>query len=88
MKYEESDYRELLRQFEGMVRALNTKFSEDDIFKLVSLILNNHLQDGKFTPEYVELSKSALNMRKSNGEILNPTQIAIASGFRPRVKKI
>jgi len=38
--YTKEDMRELMRQFEGMVRGLNTVFCEEDILKLVSLICN------------------------------------------------
>jgi len=89
MKYTESDFRELLRQFEGMVRALNTKFNEDEIFKLVALILNNHIQDGIFTPEYINYSRAALNNRKLEGQKLSPIAAALAgSDFSPRPKKL
>lgn len=88
MKYTDSDFRELLRQFEGMVRALNTRFNEEEIIKLVAMILNNHIQDGRFTDEYMALSKSALNIRRNMGEKLTPAQLIIAEGFQPRDKKI
>ena len=88
MKYTETDLRELLRQFEGMVRALNTKFNEDEIFKLVALILNNHIQDGIFTQEYIDYSKAALHNRKWEGQKLSPIAQSIAYGFETRPKKI
>ena len=88
MKYTDSDFRELLRQFEGMVRALNTRFNEEEIIKLVAMILNNHIQDGRFTDEYMALSKSALTIRRTMGEKLTPAQLIIAEGFQPRDKKI
>jgi hypothetical protein len=88
MKYTDSDFRELLRQFEGMVRALNTRFSEEEIIKLVAMILNNHIQDGKFTEEYIHYSKSALGIRRGMGEQLNPAQQIILNNFQPRSKKI
>jgi hypothetical protein len=88
MKYNNEQMRQLMREFEGMVRALNTKFNEDEIFKLVALILNNHIQDGVFTEEYVDLSKAALNMRRNEGHQLNPIQASIAYGFEARPKKI
>ena len=86
--YTKEDMRELMRQFEGMVRGLNTRFSEEDIIKLVSLIVNNHLQDGQFTEEYLQYSKMALGMRKQMGEDLTPAQNIILSGFQPRQKKL
>jgi hypothetical protein len=88
MKYNNEQMRQLMREFEGMVRALNTKFNEDEIFKLVAMILNNHIQDGVFTDEYVDLSKAALHMRRVDGQQLNPVQHAIAYGFETRPKKI
>lgn len=88
MTYSDQDFRELMRQFEGMVRGLNTKFSEEEIIKLVAMILNNHIQDGKFTDEYIWLSKQALQMRRSMGETLNPAQQIMADGFRPRSKRV
>lgn len=88
MQYTNEDFRELMLQFEGMVRALNTRFNEDDILKLVSLILNNHIQAGKFTDEYMHYSKMALGMRKQMGEEINPAQKIILDGFAPRPKKI
>ena len=86
--YTQADMQELIKQFEGMVRALNTRFNEDEIIKLVAMILNNHIQNGKFTDEYVHYSKQALAMRKGIGEQLNPAQEIILSGFSPRSKKI
>lgn len=88
MQYTNEDFRELMLQFEGMVRALNTRFSEEDILKLVSLIVNNHIQAGKFTDEYMNLSKMALGMRREMGEELNPAQRIILDSFQPRQKKI
>ena len=57
-QYSNEDFRELMRQFEGMVRALNTKFSEEEIIRLVSLIINLHFQDGRFTEEYVKIGRA------------------------------
>jgi len=88
MQCTNEDFKELMLQFEGMVRALNTKFNEDEIIKLVAMILNNHIQNGKFTDEYIWLSKQALQMRRGLGENLNPAQQIIADGFQPRSKRV
>ena len=88
IKYTKDDTRLLIQQFEGMVRALNFIFSEEEIFKLVSMILQNHIQNGAATPEYIELSKEALKMRAQMGQPLNDAQRIIVSDFRPRTKKI
>jgi hypothetical protein len=88
IKYTKEDVKLLIQQFEGMVRALNFVFNEEEIFKLVSMILQNHIQNGAPTPEYLELSREALKMRHQMGETLNPAQRIIVSDFRPRTKKI
>lgn len=80
-KFTKEDMRELMRQFEGMVRALNTVFKEEDIVKLVAMILNNHIQDGVFTEEYIHYSRQALKMRKEMGEPVNEAQSIILNGF-------
>jgi hypothetical protein len=66
-----------------MVRALATVFNEEQLVKFVALILNNHIQDGKFTDEYIHYSRQALDMRKRMGEELNPAQGIILNGFAP-----
>jgi hypothetical protein len=88
IKYTKDDTRLLIQQFESMVRALEFIFSEEEIFKLVSMILNNHIQNGVATPEYIELSREALKMRSQMGEELNAAQKIIVSDFRPRSKKL
>ena len=88
IKYTKDDTKLLIQQFESMVRALEFIFTEEEIFKLVSMILNNHIQNGAATPEYVELSREALKMRAQMGETLNDAQRIIVSDFRPRGKKI
>ena len=88
IKYTKEDVKLLIQQFEGMVRALNFVFNEEEIFKLVSMILQNHIQNGAPTAEYLELSREALKMRHQMGETLNPAQRIIVSDFRPRTKKI
>jgi hypothetical protein len=86
--YTKDDTKLLIQQFEGMVRALGFIFTEEEIFKLVSMILNNHIQNGVATPEYLELSREALKMRAQMGETLNDAQRIIVSDFRPRGKKL
>lgn len=86
--YDREDIQELIRQFEGMVRALYTQFNEDQILRFVSLILNNHIQNGRFTDEYINYSRMALQMRKTAGEELNTAQKIILDGFSARPKKI
>lgn len=87
-KLTKEDVRELLIQFEAMVRALNLNFNEDEIFKLVAMILNNHFQNGQPTEEYIQMSKEALKMRAQMGEQLNPAQRIIVSDFQPRQKRL
>jgi len=82
-EYTKADVQELIRQFEGMVRALATVFNEEQLVKFVALILNNHIQDGKFTDEYLHYSRQALDMRKRMGEELNSAQGIILNGFAP-----
>lgn len=86
--YTKDQIQQLLLEFEAMVRALLTKFSEEDVIKLIALISQNHIQNGKFTEEYIQLSKMALQMRKTQGEELNTAQSIILDGFAPRQKKL
>lgn len=88
VEFTKADLELLLQQFESMVRALKMRFSEDEILKLIAMIFQNHIQNGKFTEEYLALSKEALKMRAQMGEQLNPAQRIIVSDFQPRVKKI
>jgi hypothetical protein len=91
-KYSKEDMKQLILEFEGMVRALNTKFDEDQIFRLVSMILQNHIQNGEFTEEYLQLSRQALHWKQAEGQQLNAAQKIILNGystdFVPRPKKI
>ena len=88
IEFTKADLELLLQQFEGMVRALKMRFTEDEILKLIAMIFQNHIQNGKFTDEYLALSKEALKMRAQMGEQLNPAQRIIVSDFKPRNKKI
>jgi len=83
--YSKEDFKELMLQFEGMVRALNTKFNEDEIVKLVLMILQGHVQNGVFTDEYLNLSRHAIEMRKlANIEKPNEASSIILTGFNAR----
>jgi len=88
VEFSKADLELLIQQFESMVRALQMRFSEEEILKLIAMIFQNHIQNGKFTDEYIELSRQALKMRHQMGETLNPAQRIIVSDFRPRTKKI
>jgi len=88
IEFTKADMELLIQQFEAMVRALKLRFSEDEILKLVAMIFQNHIQNGKFTDEYLTLSREALKMRHQMGEELNAAQKIIVSDFRPRSKKI
>lgn len=83
--YSKEDFKELMLQFEAMVRALNTKFNEDEIVKLVLMILQGHVQNGVFTDEYLNLSRQAIEMRKL-AQIEKPNEASniILTGFAAR----
>ena len=88
IQFSKADVELLIQQFESMVRALQMRFSEEEILKLIAMIFQNHIQNGKFTEEYIALSKEALRMRAQMGEQLNPAQRIIVNDFQPRTKKI
>ena len=74
---------------ENLITVMQTKFTEDDILKFVHLVLQGHITQGAFSPEYIQHAAAAQDMRKNwRDEELNPAQQIIVNGFNPRPKKI
>jgi hypothetical protein len=85
----EEQIRECMLHLENLITVMQTKFSEDDIMKFVHLVLQGHITQGAFTPEYIKHAAAAQDMRKNwRAEELNPAQKIIVNGFNPRPKKI
>ena len=52
---------------------LDGGLTDIDIHKLVDLIINNHIVDGNFTPEYLRLAKLAIEQK--NKPIITTTDV-------------
>ena len=63
--------REDMTALEHLVLNLSQRFSNDEILRLVNMILQGYVQGGEFTVEYLNAARRALNHR-TMANILGP----------------
>lgn len=81
----EDQIRECMLHLENLITVMKTKFSEEDILKFVHLVIQGHIKDGGFSPEYIKYANEAQELRKQwKEEEANPAQKIILTGFSPK----
>ena len=76
-------YKNLIHKFEYTIRELlGADMTEQEIYSLVSLTLNDFLVDGEFTQQYKELAVTALKLKEDIAKQENSAGIVSVNGER------
>ena len=76
-------YKNLIHKFEYTIRELlGADMTEQEIYSLVSLTLNDFLVDGEFTQQYKELAVTALKLKEDIARQENSVGIVSVNGER------
>ena len=76
-------YKNLINKFEYTIRELlGADMTEQEIYSLVSLTLNDFLVDGEFTQQYKELAVTALKLKEDIAAQENSAGIVSVNGER------
>jgi len=76
-------YKNLIHKFEYTIRELlGADMTEQEIYSLVSLTLNDFLVDGEFTQQYKELAVTALKLKEDIAAQENSAGIVSVNGER------